>query len=91
MQIKFFGYYRALAGVAEVEITIGGPIPVSRLKELLVLRFPHFGEVFGPGGEPADSAGGMASLFMLDGRALSDQAEVKEGDVLQVLPLVSGG
>ncbi|MDK2869437.1 MAG: sulfur-carrier protein [Pyrococcus sp.] len=87
VKVKYFARFRQLAGVDEEEIELPEGAKVRDLIEEIKRRHEKFkGEVFGEGhDEDADVN------VAVNGRYVSWDEELKEGDVVGVFPPVSGG
>jgi molybdopterin converting factor small subunit len=88
MKIRFFKPFDELAGNKEVDLALKKPMPVKELLAILADRIPSFKSYVRKEGDE------VQSFFVILARGdevLKLEDLVQEGDVVKVLPPISGG
>ena len=87
-KIRVFALLRELIGVKEVELNFSGDLTVFDLLNLFVDKFGEkiYHHLFDEDGKVKESY-----LFLLNGKTVTLETKVKDGDVLAILPPIIGG
>lgn len=85
MEIKLFGSFRKYGNGEFIEIAINDTITIARLKELFIKKII---EIEGSFNEEAIVD---ASAFAVNDEIVADNYQIKNNDILAILPPVCGG
>jgi molybdopterin converting factor small subunit len=88
MKIRFFKPFDELAGNKEVDLTLKKPMPVKELLAILADRIPSFKSYVRKEGDEVQS---FFVILVRGDEVLKLEDLVHEGDVVKVLPPISGG
>lgn len=88
MKIRFFKPFDELAGNKEVDLTLKKPMPVKELLAILADRIPSFKSYVRKEGNEVQS---FFVILVRGDEVLKLEDLVHEGDVVKVLPPISGG
>jgi molybdopterin converting factor small subunit len=88
MKIRFFKPFDELAGNKEVDLALKKPMPVKKLLAILADRIPSFKSYVRKEGDEVQS---FFVILVRGDEVLKLEDLVQEGDVVKVLPPISGG
>jgi len=88
MKIRFFKPFDELAGNKEVDLALKKPMPVKELLAILADRIPSFKSYVRKEGNEVQS---FFVILVRGDEVLKLEDLVHEGDVVKVLPPISGG
>ena len=88
MKVRFFKPFDELAGNKEIDLALKKPIPVKELLATLADRIPSFKSYVRQEGDEVQS---FFVILVRGDEVLKLEDLVQEGDVVKVLPPISGG
>ena len=88
MIVRFFKPFDELAGKKEIELDLQKPVPVRELLGTLEKRIPSFQPYVRKAGDEVQS---FFVILVRGDEVLKLEDLVEDGDVVKVLPPISGG
>ncbi len=88
MKVRFFKPFDELAGDKEIDLALKKPMPVKDLLGILARRIPSFKSSVRKEGDEVQS---FFVILVRGDEVLKLEDLVQEGDVVKVLPPISGG
>jgi molybdopterin converting factor small subunit len=88
MKVRFFKPFDELAGNKEIGLALKKPMPVKELLAILADRIPSFKSYVRKEGDEVQS---FFVILVRGDEVLKLEDLVREGDVVKVLPPISGG
>ena len=88
MKVRFFQPFDELAGKKEIELDLQKPVPVRELLGTLEKRIPSFQPYVRKAGDEIQS---FFVILVRGDEVLKLEDLVQDGDVVKVLPPISGG
>jgi molybdopterin converting factor small subunit len=88
MKVRFFKPFDELSGNKEVNLALKKPMPVKELLAILADRIPSFKSYVRKEGDEVQS---FFVILVRGDEVLKLEDLVQEGDVVKVLPPISGG
>jgi MoaD family protein len=88
MKVRFFKPFDELAGNKEISLDLKKPIPVKELLAILADRIPSFKSYVRKEGDEVQS---FFVILVRGDEILQLSDLVRDGDVVKVLPPISGG
>jgi len=88
MKVRFFQPFDELAGKKEIDLDLKQPIPVKELLGILEKRIPSFQPYVRKAGDEVQS---FFVILVRGDEVLKLEDLVRDGDVVKVLPPISGG
>ena len=88
MKVRFFQPFDELAGEKEIDLDLQNPIPIKELLGILEKRIPSFQPYVRKAGDEVQS---FFVILVRGDEVLKLEDLVRDGDVVKVLPPISGG
>jgi molybdopterin converting factor small subunit len=88
MKVRFFQPFDELAGKKEIDLDLQKPIPVKELLGILEKRIPSFQPYVR---KSSDEVQSFFVILVRGDEVLKLEDLVRDGDVVKVLPPISGG
>jgi MoaD family protein len=88
VKVRFFKPFDELAGNKEIDLALKKPVPVKELLAILADRIPSFKSYVRKEGDEVQS---FFVILVRGDEVLKLEDLVQQGDVVKVLPPISGG
>jgi MoaD family protein len=88
MKVRFFQPFDELAGKKEIDLDLKKPIPVKELLGIIEKRIPAFESYVRKAGDEVQS---FFVILVRGDEVLKLEDLVRDGDVVKILPPISGG